>query len=148
MSHVFPFSPGAPRLEPSTSGIGPGPMSPIWQRPAAVAAVPQNQWAALADELSALRRACFDSLREETPGGQLLLGLAERADLNEKLRRLQAANLTELRAWHRSSAVAAWPDPVLPSTLLWGARDLAAVLGTAIRAAVTLSERAGRGSRA
>ena len=88
-------SPGAPRLEPSSSGIGPGPLSPIWHHPATVEPVPQNQWAALADELSALRRACFDSLREDTPGGQLLLGLAERADLNEKLRRLQAANLTE-----------------------------------------------------
>jgi hypothetical protein len=143
-SHFSAPMQGAPRLEPSETGIGPGPLSPIWQTPQITEAPTKNQWVALAEEFSALRRGCHLSLREETPGGQLLLSLSERDDLNAKLARLKAASLTELSAWHRSSAIVGWPDPVLPSRALWGARDLADLLAVAIRGAATLSERTRR----
>ncbi|MEP7239531.1 MAG: hypothetical protein ABI697_01480 [Devosia sp.] len=136
--------PGAPRLESSDTGIGPGPLSPAWPQPKPAEPPSANRWLALADELSALRRACFLSLRETTPGGQLLLSIAERDDLNDKLRLLREASLVHLGPYHRWSGIEQWTDPVLPSNVLWGARDLAEVLGIAVRIAATLGERTGR----
>lgn len=128
--------PGRPALETAWNE-GPGPLSPVWPKPQVVTP-PINEWAEMSAAFSALRRACWASLRPELHAGPFMLSFDERAELDDCLRRIRIANAEMTPAW-RMRDVDAWPDPVLPANVLFGARDLAEVLGKAIAAANKLA---------
>ena len=83
------------------------------------------------------------SLQKDGHTAPMVLSLEERADLEVKFARLKAGNQTLLPS-SRSSAVAGWPTPVFAPGVLYGARDYARVLGTAIFLAHTLASGEGR----
>jgi hypothetical protein len=112
---------------------GPGPLSPAWPRPTPPAP-PDDDLLALAEELRALRRACVLSLDPDSGTGPVVLARDERAWLDGVLGRLRAVN-AELPHFRRSAVVARWGEPVLPEGVLFGPRDLIALLETAARVA-------------
>jgi hypothetical protein len=128
--------PGRPQLE-GRLDYGPGPLSPVWPK-APELPTPRNEWEAMSWQLSGLRSACWASLRPDAGTAPHMLSFDERNELDDDLARIKAANAALSPGWHMRD-VAAWPDPVLPRGVLFGARDLAAFLGEAIHAADKLS---------
>lgn len=128
----FPGAPpGAPRLEPSTSRVGPipfyvpGPVAPEVPPPELT---PLD---ALTARLEAMKVECTERYLAARDSGFAVMGRAElvaiNADLSE-VRRLNAG----LGHHRRSSLVAAWPEPVLPTNALLAPRDVLPLLRTAL----------------
>ena len=86
---------------------------------------------ALATELRDLRLDCLRLARRARDLPFTILGHNEIAAINARLETVRAVNLT-LRAWHRSSAVAAWPTPPIPTTMLLCPADIIDCLGDAL----------------
>jgi hypothetical protein len=130
-----------PQLDPWPSqGVGPGPLSPFWRREVDDAPPPSDDpVAVLYRALSARRRECFAELRNAPGYGVSSIATTEIEKLNTDLAEVQRLN-AGLRAHRRSPAVAAWSTPVLPLGVLFGPRELASVLGEALRVLVTLAD--------
>jgi hypothetical protein len=86
--------------------------------------------------LSERRRVCFSELANAPGHGVSSIATTEIARLNADLAEVRRLN-GELDPGRRSPAVGAWPDPVLPPGLLFGPRELAEVLGVALRILLT-----------
>lgn len=117
----------------------PGPLSPTWPAPT-LPAPPADDLAALADEFQTLRRECWAALREAHLGGPIFVGRSGLDRLNGQLEAIRALNAT-LPHTCRSAEIAAWPTPVLPPTVLIGARNLLPVLDLSLRALIHIEER-------
>ncbi len=139
-----PWGPnGRPWVDPPNHNVGPGPLSPAWPKPPAPRSPALNEWDGLAGDFLDLRRALLASLADPRGTAPLMLSLDERAGLEEKFARLKAGNAA-LPRWSRSAEIAGWPTPVLATSILYGARDIADVLGDAITLAHTLATESGR----
>jgi hypothetical protein len=127
-----------PRLEPSVDGIGPGPLSPVWQEPEWA---DDGPWASLdagvhtatpvletlLRQLDYLRAECLAAVREREAFPVAPIGRADLDALNRILAGIKILNAA-LSHVSRSREVADWPDPVLPATVILGPRDLIRVL--------------------
>ncbi len=127
-----------PRLEPSRDsyGVGPGPLSPVWPRLVAPPP-PGNEWEAIANELSAIRREVAMELRAEIRM-PFFLSIEHRQVIEKAVAALRAAKV-DLHPY-RPSEFADWPTPVLPTNVLFGARDLLPILDTVIHVAERASK--------
>lgn len=134
---LAPPDPGRPRLEAS-HGVGPGPLSPAWPKPV-MPPPPVNEWEALARTLEAIQDEVSWALR---PHDRLpfFLTIEQRRTIEAAALALKRAN-REVLGPTRWREVEEWPTPVLPATTLIGARDVRAVLSTAILLATHLVTR-------
>ena len=127
-----------PRLEPWPSqGVGPGPLSPFW-REEAEPEPPTEPLALLQHELENFRAECRDAVRH-VENGVMPVGHNEIAWLNTRLSEVQRLN-AELTHNRRSSTVADWPDPPLPTRIICGPRELLPILGEALGILVSVAE--------
>lgn len=146
MARTAPLSagpPGAPRLEPSTSGVGcipyysPGPAAPEAPPP------DRTPLDALGARLAALKIECLDRQQRARDGGFAVMARAELVALNADLsevRRLNAGLFHHVR----SRSVDEWPEPVLPANALLAPRDVLPILRQAIDVVATAAAQAER----
>ena len=87
--------------------------------------------AALHAALAALKRQTLLLVRGRHERSLQLVGHNEIAALNAQLRRVARLNLA-LRDYRRSSRVAGWPDPPLPTNCLMSPADLLPALEVAL----------------
>ncbi len=144
MSKSFDITQHRPRLEPGPGpGVGPGPLSPYWRR----APEPQRSIhpvAVLHGELDAFRQNCLAAIRRANngEGGVSPIARNEVDWLNERLGEVQRLNAG---LFHnvRSSAIAGWPAPPLPTNVLFGPRELLSPLGDALQALASVAQHGG-----
>lgn len=119
-----------PRLEPSNHGVGPGPLSPYW-RVEPDAPQPTEPLAILTRELETFRAECVAAVRNIENVGVSPIARNEVEWLNTRLVEVQRLNagLTRNR---RSSTIADWPSPPLPTGVLFGPRELLRPLSDAL----------------
>lgn len=111
-----------PRLAAAEHGIGPGPLSPAWGHDE-TPPEPADPLDRLEQQLGRLRQNYLLGLRHADDFGPPLLSRDELHWLNARFGEIRAGNAT--LGWGRHSrAVAAWPEPVLPTHVLLGVRDV------------------------
>jgi len=86
---------------------------------------------ALQSELHDIRLDCLRLERRSRELAFLVVGHNEVAALNGRLATVVALNRTR-RPYHRSSVVAAWPDPPIPTRMLLSPVDLIPYLSAAL----------------
>ena len=127
-----------PRLEPWPSqGVGPGPLSPFW-RVEPDPEPPTEPLALLEHELDTFRAECRGAVRH-AEDGIMPMGHNQIAWLNTRLAEVQRLNAEVTHPRH-SSAVAGWPDPVVPTNIICGPRELLPLLSDALRALANVIE--------
>ena len=132
MTKTFDFTAHRPRLEQAGAyAVGPSPANPSRQTPAPEP-TPTDPLAALDARFETPRQECRTSLHGGDLAGLVPLGHGDLDWLNRELEGIKRLN-RELSHLRRSRAVDAWPTPVLPPEVLFGPRDVLAVLDLAQR---------------
>jgi hypothetical protein len=140
MSKPFPER---PPVDPPDTLSGPGPLSPAWPW-VVVPVLPEGRLERIAARLTLLKDECYVALAQK--GAPFLLGLRQREELAEMLEEVRGFN-THLPRHLRSRRIEAWPVPVLPAGILFGARDLLPLLDAAASTATVAADAFARDAR-
>jgi hypothetical protein len=130
-----------PQLDPWPSDTAPGPLSPAWREPPRPDLTPWPEISGpdtppavlelLCRKLEALRAECYAVCRNRDAFPVTPIGRSDVDALNRTLAAVKTLNAA-LSHHRRSRTVAAWPAPVLPTSVLLAPRDLLRVLDSAI----------------